>query len=106
MDLLATGARLAFMNKITNLGNTFHKEPRKEISMERSPIEKDISELVDIRDITIDTSLPVDERVKSYIQQIKDPYCFRVGDVKVRVSYSDTDRTLTDNFCDMLARMK
>ncbi len=74
--------------------------------MERSPIEKDISELVDIRDITIDTSLPVEERVKSYIQQIKDPYCFRVGDVKVRVSYSDTDRTLTDNFCDMLARMK
>ncbi len=74
--------------------------------MERSPIEKDISELVDIREITIDTSLPVEERVKSYIQQIKDPYCFRVGDVKVRVSYSDTDRTLTDNFCDMLARMK
>ncbi len=74
--------------------------------MERSPIEKDISELVDIRDVTIDTSLPVEERVKSYIQQIKDPYCFRVGDVKVRVSYSDTERTLTDNFCDMLARMK
>lgn len=74
--------------------------------MERSPIEKDIRELVDIRDVKIDTNLPVEDRVKSYIQQVKDPYCFRVGDVKVRVSYSDTDRTLTDNFCDMLARMK
>lgn len=74
--------------------------------MKRTPIDKDISELVDIRDVHIDTSLPVEERIKSYIQQVKDPYCFRVGDVKVRVSFSDTDRTLTDNFCDMLARMK
>lgn len=74
--------------------------------MKRKPIDRDISELVDIRDINIDTSLPVEERIKSYIEQVKDPYCFRVGDVKVRVSFSDTDRTLTDNFCDMLARMK
>lgn len=74
--------------------------------MKQVPIDKDISELVDIRDIHIDTSLPVEERVKSYLQQVKDPYCFRVGDVKVRVSYADTDRTLTDNFCDMLARIK
>lgn len=74
--------------------------------MKQAPIDKDISELVDIRDIHIDTSLPVEERVKSYLQQVKDPYCFRVGDVKVRVSYADTDRTLTDNFCDMLARIK
>ena len=74
--------------------------------MKQAPIDKDISELVDIRDIHIDTSLPVEERVKSYLQQVKDPYCFRVGDVKVRVSYADTERTLTDNFCDMLARIK
>lgn len=74
--------------------------------MKQASIDKDISELVDIRDIHIDTSLPVEERVKSYLQQVKDPYCFRVGDVKVRVSYADTDRTLTDNFCDMLARLK
>lgn len=74
--------------------------------MKRIPIEKDISELVDIRSVEIDTSLPVEERIKSYIQQVKDPYCFRVGDVKVRVAFADTDRTLTDNFCDMLARMK
>lgn len=74
--------------------------------MKRIPIEKDISELVDIRDVEIDTSLPVEERIKSYIEQVRDPYCFRVGDVKVRVSFSDTDRTLTDNFSDMLARMQ
>ena len=74
--------------------------------MKRTTISKDLSELVDIRDVNIDTSLPVEERIRSYIEQVKDPYCFRVGDVKVRVSFSDTDRTLTDNFCDMLARMQ
>ena len=74
--------------------------------MKRTPISKYLSELVDIRDVNIDTSLPVEERIRSYIEQVKDPYCFRVGDVKVRVSFSDTDRTLTDNFCDMLARMQ
>ena len=74
--------------------------------MNITPVERDIDELVDIRDIEIDTSLPVEERIKSYIQQVKNPYCFRVGDVKVRVAFADTDRTLTDNFCDMLARMK
>ncbi|MBQ5867165.1 MAG: hypothetical protein IIW56_10865 [Oscillospiraceae bacterium] len=74
--------------------------------MKGTPISKDLSELVDIRDVNIDTSLPVEERIRSYIEQVKDPYCFRVGDVKVRVSFSDTDRTLTDNFCDMLARMQ
>ena len=74
--------------------------------MKRTPISKDLSELVDIRAVNIDTSLPVEERIRSYIEQVKDPYCFRVGDVKVRVSFSDTDRTLTDNFCDMLARMQ
>lgn len=74
--------------------------------MKRTLISKDLSELVDIRDVNIDTSLPVEERIRSYIEQVKDPYCFRVGDVKVRVSFSDTNRTLTDNFCDMLARMQ
>ena len=40
----------------------------------------DLSELVDIRDVVIDKSLPLEERVKSYVEQIKNPYCFKVGD--------------------------
>ena len=45
----------------------------------------DLSELVDIRDVVIDRTLPVEERIKSYVQQIKNPYCFKVGDVKVKL---------------------
>ena len=45
----------------------------------------DMSGLVDIRDVKVDRSLPVEDRIRSYVEQVKDPYCFRVGDVKVRV---------------------
>ena len=56
----------------------------------------DISSLVDIRDVKIDTSLPVPERIKSYIEQVKNPYYFRVGDVAVHVSYSESGPSLQD----------
>ena len=44
-------------------------------------------ELVDTRDVRIDTSLPPEERVRDYVRQIKNPYHFRVGDVEVRVAF-------------------
>ena len=67
--------------------------------------EKNLSELVDIRDVVIDKSLTLEERVRSYIEQIKDPYCFKVGDVVVRVSYAGKDKSLTDSFTSMIASM-
>lgn len=71
--------------------------------MEQS--EKNLSELVDIRDVVIDKRLTPEERVRSYIEQIKDPYCFKVGDVVVRVSYAGKDKSLTDSFTSMIASM-
>ena len=71
--------------------------------MEQS--ERNLSELVDIRDVVIDKSLTLEERVRSYVEQIKDPYCFKVGDVVVRVSYADKDKSLTDSFTSMIASM-
>lgn len=65
----------------------------------------DLSELVDIRDVVIDGTLPVEERIKSYVQQIKNPYCFKVGDVKVRVSYANKDQSLNESFVSMLSSM-
>jgi len=67
--------------------------------------EAELAELVDIRDVVIDRSLPVEERVKSYVEQIKNPYKFKVGNTIVRVSYADTKRTLNDNFIAMLSAM-
>lgn len=65
----------------------------------------DMSGLVDIRDVKVDRSLPVEDRIRSYVEQVKDPYCFRVGDVKLRVSFASNGRTLNDSFTDMLASL-
>lgn len=65
----------------------------------------DLSELVDIRDVVIDRTLPAEERIKSYVQQIKNPYCFKVGDVKVRVSYANKDQSLNESFVSMLSSL-
>ena len=52
--------------------------------------------LVDIRDVKIDRSLPLEEHVRSFVEQIKNPYCFRCGDAVVKTSFLDTDVTLED----------
>ena len=56
----------------------------------------DINELVDIQSIVIDTSLPVEEKKKSYLKQIKNPNCFRCGDMVVHVSFTNTGITFED----------
>ena len=55
-----------------------------------------LDSLVDIRDVKIDRSLPVEERMRSYVVQIKNPYMFKCGNTVVRVSYADTTQTIDD----------
>ena len=64
-----------------------------------------VESLVDIRDVKIDRSKPVEERMKSYVEQIKNPYLFKVGNTIVRVSYANTQATINDNFVNLLASM-
>ena len=45
--------------------------------------------LVDINDISVDKNLPKSERIKEYIRQIKNPYCFKCGDFVVKARYSN-----------------
>ena len=61
--------------------------------------------LVDIRDVKIDRSLPLEERVRSFVEQIKNPYQFKVGNTVVKVSFANTQNTITDNFINMIATM-
>ena len=41
----------------------------------------DKSALIDLNSVKIDESLPIPERVASFVSQIGNPSCFRVGDV-------------------------
>ena len=54
--------------------------------------------LVDVTTIIIDENLSKEERVKEYLRQVKNPYCFKVGDVVVECSYSNDGVTLKERF--------
>ena len=56
----------------------------------------DVGLLVDIKDVQINTSLSRDERVLDFLEQIKNPYCFKVGKAAVKVSFADTEATVED----------
>ena len=64
-----------------------------------------LDSLVDLRDVKIDRSMSVEDRMKSYVEQIKNPYMFKVGNTVVRVSYANTQATINDNFVNLLASM-
>ena len=64
-----------------------------------------LDSLVDIRDVKIDRSMSKEDRMKSYVEQIKNPYMFKVGNTVVRVSYANTQATINDNFVNLLASM-
>jgi len=56
----------------------------------------DRSSLKDIGDVVIDTSKPCIERIKSFVEQIGNPYCYLDNGVVVEVGFSDTDISLQD----------
>lgn len=60
------------------------------------------NDLVDIRSVQIDPTLPMEERIKSYVEQIKNPYLFKVGDTVVQVEYANNGRSINDNFLSLL----
>ena len=56
----------------------------------------DRSKLRNLDQVKIDTSLPCEQRVKNFVEQIGNPYCYMDGDVVVSISYADTEVSLED----------
>ena len=63
--------------------------------------EVDPADLVDLTQVSIDESLPVEQRVASFVSQVKNPYCFRIGDVAVKVEYQQNGPTFQQNMEDL-----
>ncbi len=58
-------------------------------------------ELVDIIKLNINKSLEGDDRKAEFIRQVKNPYCYRVGNIIVKSSYSG-GATLTERFQELV----
>ncbi|MDE6995945.1 MAG: hypothetical protein K2P41_16275 [Lachnospiraceae bacterium] len=52
--------------------------------------------LVDIREVSVDPSLPKDERIAEFYRQIGNPYCFKCGKFTVRTQYTPNGPSLED----------
>lgn len=45
-------------------------------------------DLVDIRSVFVDTSLPPEQRMMDYLEKVKNPYCFRCGEAVVSIHFA------------------
>lgn len=52
--------------------------------------------LVDIRDVRIDETLPRDERFRSFLNQIKNPFVFKCGNIVIKTTYAKNGVTMED----------
>ncbi len=58
--------------------------------------------LVDISSVCIDLTRPQEDRVRAFVEQVKNPYRFRVGDIIVSLKYEPTNDTLQSKLSKML----
>lgn len=52
--------------------------------------------LVDIKDVKVDTLLSRTERLREFVKQVGNPYCFLCEGVIVKMCFADTEETLED----------
>ena len=62
----------------------------------------DKTSLIDLDSVHIDSTQPVQERIQSFLQQIQNPYCFRIGNVAIKVNYKSNGPSFQQNYEDAL----
>ena len=63
----------------------------------------DPGKLVDLRDVHIDTALPVRERMQGFVRQVGNPYLFKVDGLIIKATYlPQADRSLADTLPGLL----
>ena len=56
----------------------------------------DRSTLMQRSSVRLDPSAPREERLRDFIQQIKNPYCYLDGKTVVKISFTNTATTIED----------
>lgn len=74
--------------------------------MEKANIkEADPAALADLLEVEIRGETP-EERLESYLAQVKNPYCFRVGKTAVRISFDAGEKPLEEKLKNHFKRLK
>ncbi len=64
------------------------------------------AQLTDINHVSIDTGLSAKERMKAYLEQIKNPHCFRCGETVVRLSFAPAENDLNSYLINFFGGLK
>ena len=65
----------------------------------------DLSALTDLRDIQIDTSLPVAKKLEAFTSQTGNVYINRIGDYVVKVKFQEKGASMEDKMMEYLQRL-
>lgn len=65
----------------------------------------DINTLTDIREINIDTKLPVEEKLAAFVKQTNNVYVHRIGDYVVKVKFQETGPDIDDKMEEYLRHL-
>ena len=60
-------------------------------------------DLVDVSGLTFDNTVPREQRAAQVLRKVKNPYCFRVGDMGVKLEFLDSAPPLEDCFTNQCA---
>ena len=65
----------------------------------------DIDTLTDLRDIVIDTKLPVEKKLASFAKQTKNVYVHRIEDFVIKVKFQEEGPTIDDKMEEYLRHL-
>ena len=65
----------------------------------------DTSTLTDLRDIAIDTFLPVEKKLDAFARQTNNVYVNRIGDYIVKVRFQEGGPSIDDRMAEYLQRL-
>lgn len=65
----------------------------------------DIDTLTDLRDIVIDTKLPVEKKLASFVKQTKNVYVHRIEDFVIKVKFQEEGPTIDDKMEEYLRHL-
>ena len=68
-----------------------------------NPETVDRSMLVQRNTVKINPEATKEERIRQFVEQIKNPYCYLEGNTVVKIQFADTDTTIEDCFVNYLS---
>lgn len=66
----------------------------------------EVHNLADIGTVKIDSKLPLSQRMEQYFNQIKNPYCFRSGEIKIKIAFSPDGNSLENTLINFFVGLK